>query len=260
MMKPTTAKEAVGKTVQAIVNSWYGNKQLLISFTDGTFVTFGIQENEWGEESPVIQEEKLDLFAFGRDLLVEAGVCTEEELAAIKADAEAAASSRRLQRLVEEYSRLARVFKGKTPQEVEAEYRAANPLPTPEIKYNTDPSAAVVNAKTFKQHPEEAHHDKIFPLPNPMPPNYTFFPTAPGTGFRFLAEDELIEVTDQAWDGVQWVTSNPSVCGRRVSWRCKKYRRLTFDLQAQRDADSAVGGAKWLADRGLGAYPKEPGE
>ena len=76
--------EAVGKTLAAVEfsESHYSGQCVLV-FADGTFATLGIDRGcEYGDEE--ITEEPLDLFDFGDEKLVRAGVVTADELAAMR--------------------------------------------------------------------------------------------------------------------------------------------------------------------------------
>ena len=78
--------ESVGKTLAAVEfsESYYGG-QCLLTFTDGTFATLGVERGyESGDEE--IKEVTLSVFDFGDEKLARAGVVTPEEMAAIRAE------------------------------------------------------------------------------------------------------------------------------------------------------------------------------
>jgi hypothetical protein len=76
--------ESVGKTLTAVEFSEnYCGGQCLLVFADGTFATLGVDRGyESGDEE--ITEEPLELFDFGDEKLVRAGVVTADEIAAMR--------------------------------------------------------------------------------------------------------------------------------------------------------------------------------
>jgi hypothetical protein len=76
--------EAVGKTLAAVeFSDAYLAQQCVLAFADGTFATLGVERGyESGDEE--ITEEPLNVFDFGDEKLVRAGIVTAEEMAAMR--------------------------------------------------------------------------------------------------------------------------------------------------------------------------------
>lgn len=74
MKREITDREAVGKAVKGFLYSWTSGQ--MIVYFDRAFTTFGVLSAR-GEE---VTGEKLRLFAFGDDKLIEAGILSIEEL------------------------------------------------------------------------------------------------------------------------------------------------------------------------------------
>ena len=73
---------AIGKTLQAVELSIYCS-QAVLSFTDGTFSTMKADRGyDYGDEG--IVEATLDLYSFGDDALIRAGIVTAEDLEAMR--------------------------------------------------------------------------------------------------------------------------------------------------------------------------------
>lgn len=78
------------------------------------------------------------------------------------------------------------------------------------VFFSTNPQGAVtIRAATVGEFPEIV----------------SGFPERVGEGYRLLLSDEIIQATDEIWDGSGWLPANPSVVGHRASWRGRKYRR-----------------------------------
>ena len=89
MKTEVKATEAVGKTLASVEFSGsFCGGQCVLSFTDGTFATLGVESgHESGEEE--IVEEKLSVFDFGDDALSRAGIVSAEEMTAMRSERDA---------------------------------------------------------------------------------------------------------------------------------------------------------------------------
>lgn len=76
MRKELIEKEIIGKTVEGIIYSFSG--QMILTFTDKTFIQFGINYDYDGDTN--IEVEKLDLFDFEDDELIKVDITTKEKL------------------------------------------------------------------------------------------------------------------------------------------------------------------------------------
>ena len=70
-------KQAVGKTISRFAYSFVSG-QMVISFSDETFITFGVSKDYDGEVNIVNKE--LALFNFGDSELIESGIISKEEI------------------------------------------------------------------------------------------------------------------------------------------------------------------------------------
>lgn len=106
--------EAVGKTLAAVeFSDSYRGGQAVLSFTDGTFATLGVERgHEDGDEE--IKEDTLAVFDFGDEKLARAGIVTLDEMAAMRAERtrqlKAAVQALQEARDRQEFERLKRKF------------------------------------------------------------------------------------------------------------------------------------------------------
>lgn len=77
MKTEINVKEAIGKKVEGFKYSATSH-QMIISFNDNTFTTFGIESGyEPGDEE--IVNESLEWFDFGHEQLIKSGILSEKE-------------------------------------------------------------------------------------------------------------------------------------------------------------------------------------
>jgi len=106
--------EAAGKTLAAVeFSESYGSGQCVLSFSDGTFSTLGVERGyEGGDEE--VKEDTLSMFDFGDEKLISAGIVTADEMAAMREERDgrqrAEQQARQEARDRQEFERLKRKF------------------------------------------------------------------------------------------------------------------------------------------------------
>ena len=106
--KQISINETSSKTVKGMANN---GSELLIVFTDGTYILFNSQSGYDGDDS-TIEESELDLTGFGDAELIFLGVTTQEELNAIRSTKIAELDERLAARDKAEFERLKLKFEG----------------------------------------------------------------------------------------------------------------------------------------------------
>lgn len=82
MKTEITLEQAVGKTLEGFVKSFTCG-QMVLTFTDGTFATLGIDRG-YGSGDETIVQERLALNDFGDETLIGIGVTTKEEIVSFR--------------------------------------------------------------------------------------------------------------------------------------------------------------------------------
>lgn len=127
MLEQASITECVGKTIQALEQSWPGD--MAVVFTDGTFVFLKAEEErEYDSVTCYLRSTEVSLdpdnFQPGSHCLEKAGVYSREEIeAAHEAVHQQRQESERLRRQ-EEFKRLKREFEPPTARELEVEQKA----------------------------------------------------------------------------------------------------------------------------------------
>lgn len=95
MKQRISEKTAKGKVIADIIHSFPGT-QTIINFTDNTYFVFCVSQAYY-EDRASIGTEDLDFNVFAHTALVEAGICTNEELATMKEKEEESCKEHELQ-------------------------------------------------------------------------------------------------------------------------------------------------------------------
>lgn len=83
MKKEIDLSDAIGKTFEGFIFS-HTNRQGILLFSGETFSTIGCTNIGWNAGDAEIDEDALDMSDFGDDLLINAGVFSQDELAGIR--------------------------------------------------------------------------------------------------------------------------------------------------------------------------------